>query len=118
VAGFAGAIALQASANQLYGNESTPGTFLYDRARIQAGAASESGVDLRAEATSLQSTIQTRETWSYVALGVGAAATVAAAYFWIAGDDPNRYVGFAEPVARVDVVPLHGGAMASVALGF
>jgi hypothetical protein len=118
VAGVAGAIALQASANQLYGNESTPGTFLYDRSRIQAGAATENGVDLRAEATSLQSTIQTRETWSYVSLGVGAVAAVAATYFWIAGDDPNRYAGFAEPVARVDVLPLRGGAMASLALGF
>ncbi len=118
VAGFAGAVALQASANQLYGNESTPGTFLYDRARIQAGVSAENGVDLRAEATSLQSTIQTRETWSYVSLGVGAVAAVAATYFWIAGDDPNRYAGFAEPVARVGVVPLGGGALASVSVGF
>lgn len=118
VAGLAGAVALQASASQLYGNESTPGTFLYDRARIQAGTVAENGVDLRAEASSIQSTIQTRETWSYVSLGVGAVAAVAATYFWIAGDDPNRYVGFAEPVARVDVVPLRGGALASLAVGF
>ncbi|HEX9051345.1 MAG TPA: PEGA domain-containing protein [Anaeromyxobacter sp.] len=118
VAGLAGAVALQASASQLYGNESTPGTFLYDRARVQAGALTENGVDLRAEASSLQSTIRARETWSYVSLGVGAVAAVAATYFWIAGEDPNRYAGFAEPVARVEVVPLQGGALASVALGF
>ncbi len=116
VAGAAAAVALQASASQLYGNESTPGTFLYDRARVQAGTVTEGGVDLRAEATSLQSTIQMRERWSYVSLGVGAVAAVAATYFWIAGDDPNRYAGFAEPVARLDLVPLPGGAMASVTI--
>jgi hypothetical protein len=118
VAGFAGAIALQASAASLYGNESTPGTFLYDRARLQAGVAAEGGVDLRSQASSLQSDIQARETWSYVSLGVGAAAAVAATWFWVAGDDPDRYAGFAEPVARVDVAPLRGGAMASVTVGF
>ncbi|HET8539692.1 MAG TPA: PEGA domain-containing protein [Anaeromyxobacter sp.] len=118
VAGFAGAVALQASANELYGNESTPGTFLYDRQRLQAGVTTENGVDLRAEAASLQSDIQTRETWSYVSLGVGAAAAVAATYFWIAGDDPDRYAGFAEPTARLDVVPTPGGALAAVTVGF
>ncbi len=118
VAGFAGAIALQATASSLYGNESTPGTFLYDRARLQTGTTTENGVDLRAEAASLQSTIHTRETWSYVSVGIGAVAAVAATYFWIAGDDPNRYAGFAEPVARLDVVPVRGGAVASVAVGF
>jgi len=118
VVGLAGAIALQASASSLYGNESTPGTFLYDRQRVQAGILIENGVDLRAEATSLQSDIQTRETWSYVSLGVGAVAAVAATYFWVAGEDPNRYAGFAEPVARLDVAPLPGGALAAITVGF
>lgn len=118
VAGLAGAVALQASASALYGNESAPGTFLYDRQRVQAGVPIEGGVDLRAEAASLQSQIQTRETWSYVSLGVGAVSAVAATWFWVAGDDPNRYARFAEPSARVDVVPLHGGAYAAMTLGF
>ncbi len=118
VAGLAGAIALQASASSLYGNESTPGTFLYDRARLQSGVTTEGGVDLRAQASSLQSDIHTRETWSYVSLGVGAVAAVAATWFWIAGEDPDRYAGFAEPVARVGVVPLRGGAVAAVTVGF
>jgi hypothetical protein len=117
VAGLAGAVALQASANSLYGNESTPGTFLYDRRLLQEGVTTEGGVDLRAEAASLSSDIETRETWSYVSAGVGAVAAVAATYFWIAGDDPNRYAGFGEPVA-LDVVPLRGGAYASVRVGF
>lgn len=117
-AGLLAAVALQASAAELYGNESTPGTFLYDRRKLQEGVETEGGVDLRAQAASLKSRIETRETWSYVAGGVGAAAVVAATWFWIAGDDPDRYAGFAEPSARLDVAPLPGGALASLSVSF
>jgi hypothetical protein len=116
VAGIAAAVALQVSANSIYGNESTPGTFLYDRARLQAGIETQNGVDLRSEASTLKSDIETRQTMSYVALGVGSAAAIAATYFWIAGDDPNRYAGFADRTARLDVTPLPGGAMAAATL--
>ncbi|HEY6099741.1 MAG TPA: PEGA domain-containing protein, partial [Anaeromyxobacter sp.] len=102
-AGLGAAVVLQASAAQLYGNESTPGTFLYDRRRLQDGVETEGGVNLRSQAASLRSRIETRQTWSYVAGGVGAAAVVAATWLWIAGDDPGRYAGFAEPSARLDV---------------
>jgi hypothetical protein len=118
VAGFAAAVALQASASELYGNESTPGTFLYDRRLLQEGVETEAGVDLRAEATALESSIETRETWSYVSAGVGAAAAIAATYFWVAGEDPDRYAGFAEPAARLHLAPLPGGAWAAVTVGF
>jgi hypothetical protein len=118
VAGFAAAVALQASTASLYGNESTPGTFLYDRARLQAGVEVQNGVDLRAEANQLRSDIESRQTISYVAASVGAAATVAAVYFWVAGDDPNRYAGFADRTARLDVAPLPGGALASATIRF
>lgn len=117
-AGLAAAVALQASASSIYGNESTPGTFLYDRRRLQEGVEIESGVDLRAEAASLKSQIETRQTWSYVSGGVAGVAAIAATYFWIAGEDPDRYAGFAEPSARLDVVPLPGGAWAGVTVGF
>lgn len=117
-AGLLAAVALQASAAELYGNESTPGTFLYDRRKLQEGVETEGGVDLRAQAASLKSRIETRETWSYAAGGVGAAAVVAATWFWIAGDDPDRYAGFAEPSARLDVAPLPGGALASLSVSF
>ncbi len=117
-AGLAAAVALQASAAGLYGNESTPGTFLYDRRKLLDGVETEGGVDLRSEAASLKSRIETRETWSYVAGGVGAAAAVAATWFWIAGDDPDRYAGFAEPAARLDVAPLRGGGWAALSLSF
>ncbi len=115
-AGIAAAVALQISANSLYGNESTPGTFLYDRAKLQDGVEVLNGTDLRTEANQLKSDIETRQTMSYVALGVGASAAVAATYFWIAGDDPNKYAGFADRTARLDVTPLPGGAMAAATL--
>jgi len=47
-----------------------------------------------------------------------AVAAVAATYFWVAGEDPNRYAGFAEPVARLDLAPLPGGALAAITVGF
>ncbi len=118
VAGIATAVALQVNANSLYGNESTPGTFLYDRARLQAGVEVQGGVDLRAEANKLKSDIETRQTMSYVAMGLGGVAAIAATYFWIAGEDPNRYSGFVEPAARLDVAPLPGGALASATFRF
>jgi len=117
-AGLTAAVVLQASAAKLYGNESTPGTFLYDRRRLQDGVETEGGVNLRSQAASLKSRIETRQTWSYVSGGVGAAAAVAATWLWIAGDDPGRYAGFAEPGARLDVAPMPGGALASLSLAF
>jgi hypothetical protein len=118
VAALGAAVALQASANSIYGNESTPGTFLYDRARLQAGVETQNGVNLRSEASQLKSDIETRQTGSYVAGGVGIAAAIAATYFWIAGEDPDRYSGFAEPTARLDVTPMPGGALASATFRF
>jgi hypothetical protein len=117
-AGLAAAVALQVSANSLYGNESTPGTFLYDRAKLQNGVEVQGGVNLRDEANKLKSDISTRQTMSYVAGGLGGVAAIAATYFWIAGEDPRRYQGFAEPGARLDVAPLPGGALASATLRF
>jgi TolB-like protein len=117
-AALAAAVGLQLSADRLYGDESTAGTFLYDRRRLADGVVSEDGVDLRAEATRLRSTIGSRERLSYVAGGLGGLAAVAATVLWIAGDDPDRYAGFRDPVARVDVAPLPGGALAALTLGF
>jgi hypothetical protein len=53
-----------------------------------------------------------------VAGGLGVGAAIAATYFWIAGEDPNRYARFADAGPRLDVAPLPGGAVASVALAF
>jgi PEGA domain len=117
-AGLTAAVILQVSASQLYGNESTPGTFLYDRRRLQDGVEVENGVNLRSQAASLKSRIETRQTWSYVSGGAGAAAVVAATWLWIVGEDPGRYAGFAESSTRIEVAPTPGGAMASLSVPF
>jgi hypothetical protein len=116
-AGLAAAVALQASASSLYGNETTPGTFLYARGKLQSGVEFEGGTDLRAQASKLRSDIETRQTLSYVAGGIGGVAAIAATYFWIAGEDPARYSRFAAG-PRLDVAPLPGGALAAVRVGF
>jgi hypothetical protein len=117
VAGVAAAVLLQANANQLYGNESTPGTFLYDRSKLQNGVTSEGGVDLRAEATQLSTEISQSETLAWVAVGVAAAGAATATYLWIAGDDPNRYARYRVEVAA-GVAPLPGGLYASLAFKY
>jgi hypothetical protein len=117
-AGLATAVALQVSANSLYGNETTPGTFLYARAKLQAGVEYDGGTNLRDQANKLKSDIETRQTMSYVAGGLGGIAAVAATYFWIAGEDPQRYSRFADTTARLEIAPLPGGALAAVSIGF
>lgn len=117
-AGLAAAIGLQMSANSLYGNETTPGTFLYARAKLQAGVEFDGTTNLRDQANKLKSDIETRQTLSYVTGGVGGIAAIAATYFWIAGEDPHRYARFADTTARLDVAPLPGGALAAVSVGF
>ncbi len=120
VAGVAGAVLLQADANRVYGTESTPGTFLHARRKLLDGQEVDpvTGVDYRAQAASLKSTVSQRETLSSVAAGVGGVAAVAATWLWIAGDDPGRYARYRDVAARLDVVPLPGGAFARLSLGF
>lgn len=119
VAGVAGAVLLQADATRIYGTDSTPGTFLYARRKLLDGQEVDpvTGVDYRAQAASLKSDVSQRETLSYVAAGVGGVAAVTATWLWIAGDDPGRYARYRD-VARLDVVPLPGGALASLSVGF
>jgi hypothetical protein len=120
VAGVAGAVLLQADAARVYGTDSTPGTFLYARRKLQDGVEVDpvTGVDYRAQAASLKSKVSQRETFSYVAAGVGGAAAVTATWLWIAGDDPGRYARYRDVAVRLDAVPLPGGALASLAVDF
>ncbi|HSN14868.1 MAG TPA: PEGA domain-containing protein [Anaeromyxobacteraceae bacterium] len=113
VAGIGLAVWGQIDANRLYGNETTPGTFLYARRKLLDGDES-----FRAEATSLKSDVEQRQLLSAIGAGVGGAGAIAAAWFWIAGDDPNRYGRYRGGTARIDVVPTPGGAFASLTLGF
>jgi hypothetical protein len=113
VAGVAVAIWGQVDANRLYGNETTPDTFLYARRKLLDGDES-----FRAQATALKSDVEQRQLLSAVGAGVGGAAAIAAVYFWVAGDDPNRYGRYREGSARLDVVPVPGGAFAALTFGF
>jgi hypothetical protein len=120
VAGVAGAVLLQADATRLYGTDSTPGTFLYARRRLLDGQEVDpaTGLDYRAQASSLKGRVSQRENLSYVAAGVGGAAAITAAWLWISGDDPGRYSRYREAGARLELRPLEGGALASLALVF
>jgi len=120
VAGVAVAVWGQVDANRLYGNETTPDTFLYARAKLLDGIERDpaTGTDYRRQASSLRSDIEQRQLFSAIGAGVGGAAAVAAAWFWIAGDDPGRYDRYREGSARLDVVPVAGGAVAAFTLGF
>ena len=120
VAGLAGAVLLQADASRVYGTESTPGTFLFARRKLLDGVEVDpvTGVDYRAQANALGTTVSQRENASYVAAGVGAAAAVAATWLWIAGDDPDRYARYRTVATRLEVAPRPGGALASLTLAF
>jgi hypothetical protein len=112
VVGLAVAVWGQVDANRIYGNESTPDTFLYARRQLLDGNES-----FRSQANSLKSSIEQRQLLSLVGAGVGGAAAVAAAYFWVVGDDPGKYSRY-RTAARLDVVPIGGGALASLSVGF
>lgn len=113
VAGAAVAVWGQVDASRLYGNESTPGTFLYARAKLLDGDES-----FRDEANRLKSDIEQRQLVSALGAGVAGAGAVAAAWFWIAGDDPDRYARYREGRAHLDVLPAPGGAIASLSVPF
>jgi hypothetical protein len=119
VLGFAGAGWFALDANKKYGNESTPGTFLYARSKVSQGILSDpaTGTDYVSQATSLKSDIQQAEKLTWVCAGVGAAAAVTATWFWIAGEAPDRYARYRE-TASLDLAPLPGGALAAVRVGF
>jgi hypothetical protein len=112
-------VLLQADATRLYGTESTPGTFLFARRKLLDGVEVDpaSGVDYRAQAGDLRSRVSQRETLSYVAAGVGGVAAVTATWLWITGDDPGRYARYRD-LARLEVTPLPGGALATLALAY
>jgi hypothetical protein len=120
VLGLAGATYFAVDANKKYGNESTPGTFLYARSKVNQKILVDpvTGTDYVSQANSLKSDIQQAEKLTWVCAGVGATAAVAATWFWIAGEPPDRYARYREGSARLDVAPLPGGALAAVRVGF
>lgn len=117
VVGAAAAIGFQLQASKIYGNSTTEGTFLYYKQKLIDGATPPPGVDFRAEAERLKNRMNTAENLSYVGMGLGVVGAGAAAYFWIAGEDPGRYARYRRTVS-VDVTPSPGGAAVALAASF
>jgi hypothetical protein len=106
--------AFQYRANKLYGNSTTDGTFLYYRQQL---VANPGDAQARSRAQSLQNQVNTAQNLSYVGAGMVAVGAGAAAWLWIAGDDPQRYARYREQ-ARLDVLPVPGGAALALAGAF
>jgi hypothetical protein len=118
VAALAGAAWFQVDANKAYGNETSPGTFLFDRRKLQDGITVEGTTNYRAQANQLQSKIETDQALVMASAGVAVVAAGVATWLWIAGDDPKRYARFDVAPVAAGVVPLPGGAYASLSLTF
>jgi len=106
----------QIRANQLYGNSTSDGTFLYYKQKLLDGAAPPAGADAgywRTKAQSLQNRVNTAQNLSYVGGGVAAVGAGVAAWLWIAGDDPHRYDRYRG--LAVGLRPTGGGATLSLA---
>lgn len=108
VASLGAAALFQLNADHVYGGVGQAGTFLDTRSKLAAGDETQ-----RTTATALQGQVTFNQTLSYVGAGVGLASAAAAAYLWIAGEDPNRYARF-----KASVVPTRGGAAAGLLWSF
>lgn len=82
--------------------------FVTERDLYTSGAVSDTQ-----ELTRLQTDGLGAQTVANVSFGLAGAATVAAAYFWIAGDDPGRYGRY-----QVAILPTPEGGVAFAALRF
>ncbi|HYV43453.1 MAG TPA: PEGA domain-containing protein [Myxococcaceae bacterium] len=125
VAGLAAGGFFQVRASAIYGSADQPGTFAYERSKLLAGIEVEGDVDHRFLAQSLGDQVNRAELFSYIGFGAGVAAGLAAAYFWIAGEDPGRYDKFRQvdvkkpaPKASLFIAPTAGGAYASLGVQF
>lgn len=115
VAGFAGAGYFQVQNQNLYGGAEESGTFAFHQQKVLDGFEEEGDVNHRAEATRLRTQIEQGTTFTYVAVGVGAAAAIAATYFFIAGDPPGRYKKY-EVISAI--APTKDGLAAALSVRF
>ena len=137
VAAAAGAAALGVQfglADKRYGEFEPLQHAFSDKPETLSSACHDAGVDVSqvdyagvcySKATDLADQGRTAQ---WVARGLGAAAVVSAGlatFFWVAGDDPSRYDSYRElgaaPAAlpvKASLVPVPGGAMATVSLTF
>jgi len=116
VAGAAAAAYLQVRAGNLYGNSSTPDTFLYYRQKVVDGAPAPAGGDWRTDLRRVGNQVTTAENLSYVGAGVAAVSGGIALWLWLAGDDPGRYARYRG--AKVGLSPAPGGGALVLAGSF
>jgi hypothetical protein len=93
-AGAVAAVGFQLRANQLYGDPTTSGTFLYYKQKLLDGTTPPAGTDYRQQAQKLQNQVSTAQNLSYVGAGLLAVGAGAAVWLWVAGDDPGRYARY------------------------
>ncbi len=84
----------QLEADGFYGSPSTQGTFLYYQASLLQGVEQRDGVDQRAKAAELKSTVETWQIVSLASLAVGGAAAISAIVLFIVGEPPDKYGAF------------------------
>jgi hypothetical protein len=112
-AGALAAVVFQLRANQLYGDSTTSGTFLYYKQKLIDGAVPPPGVDYRQQAERLQGRVSTAQNLSYAGAGLLAVGAGAAAWLWVAGDDPDRYARYRGLAASI--APARGAASLALA---
>jgi hypothetical protein len=84
--GIALCIAMGLHAQAVYGDANTTGTFQYERNLLLQGDETQ-----RMQVQALGSQVDSARLISYIGAGVAALGAVAAAAFWIIGDNPNKY---------------------------
>lgn len=120
VAGVGTGIAMGFLAQQKYGNETTPGTFLYERKQILEGNELDASGDHRALANTLKAEIETYRLLGYVGVGVGAVFGITAAVLRLLSDDPGRYDLYRSADVKVSLSPVlsPGGGGAALSGAF
>jgi hypothetical protein len=84
--GVALCIAMGLHAQAVYGDVNTAGTFQYERNLLLQGDETQ-----RMQVQSLGGQVDSARLISYIGAGVAAAGAIAAAAFWIIGENPNKY---------------------------
>ena len=99
-------VAMGLLAQQKYGSESAPGTFLYERRQLLDGNEEDASGNHREAASRLKAEIDTYRMLGYVGIGVGAAFGVTAVVLRLLSDDPGRYDIYRSADVKASLGPL------------
>ena len=113
VASIAAAIAFEARTASLYGSGDADGSFVQLRGRVAAGDETK-----RSQLLQLRQEIQSYQLLTGAFTGIAAAAGVAAAVFWVMGEDPHRYDAYRETGLKVSLGAGPHGGFAVLSGGF